>query len=167
MFLSPLTYTPLWDCKASSRRRCDISSEVCIPAIAVWIREIPSEVFFRADPIPLSWLTILLDTARPAASSADEFTRKPEDRRKAAVSTLRWTNCAARAAIKAPVLVFMLTIVSYPLQNQQTTQMARYLGFLRKNSWLSSTHGYFKLRQIQACRLTGSRPSYDRPEPLY
>ena len=51
---------------------------VSIPDIAVCIKEMPSIELRKALFMLVIWLYIFVETARPAASSADELMRRPD-----------------------------------------------------------------------------------------
>ena len=74
-------YTPLSIWIASSRILRTMLVISVIALSAVWTRDTPSLEFRMAIFMPRCWLSILLATAKPAASSAALLMRCPDDRR--------------------------------------------------------------------------------------
>src|SRR5210317_54815 len=92
------------------------------------MRDTPSIELRSALFILVSWLCILVDTASPAASSADEFIRSPEESLSIEV---RWRSLACIANVLARIaLVFVLIVVIHTSPVRRTAKTTEILGKL-------------------------------------
>ena len=76
---SRLVSTPLADCTARKRTRCNTLCVSFRPPSAVWIREMASCEFATARPKPITCALKFSAMLNPAASSAARLIRYPED----------------------------------------------------------------------------------------
>ena len=108
MMRSPVPLEPFCAWIASSRMRCSTSVIVASAPSAVCASEMPSLALRIATLMPRICAFMRSAIARPAASSFDELTRRPEDRRCIEVDSDSFDVARLRCAFSDEMLVLMV-----------------------------------------------------------
>ena len=105
---SPAPFEPFCACTASSRMRCRASVTVASAPSAVCASEMPSLALRIATFVPRICAFMRSAIARPAASSFDELTRRPDESRSIDVASDDCEVLRLRCALSETMLELMV-----------------------------------------------------------